>query len=337
MKKCGVLVIALIALAGCGKNEVSAKVPDLDRYEENEYVVGKDIPAGKYQLVADKDAEKPSYSVFPDEKKDKEKILAKGAFGKTTYLSLKKDTFVDVSNCHLVPLNKAEIETVADYETLESGHTYEVGKQISEGTYKVTTNDGMTFFSIYDSMAGSKNSDSKAHGLIDTEIIELTDGQFLQLDDNTAVLLNEDETAIIKKVSQLSENPTFSSRYVESETASPYEDIIVTLDNIDIENLDEYKHLSPIQKNLYVLGYLSRRLDEVYDDYNQFLSNNLIVRDKKLYYPLGKYADTLIEENPDTGIQEIMTELSNNFIKGFSSSFTQYGFDTPKNNFFNNY
>lgn len=329
-----VVLVALLGLTGCS----AAELKQLDEYEKGEYTVGKDIPSGEYQIVTNEDSENSSYTLYPDEKKDKETIIDKGSFEKNGYLFLKEDTYLDIDDGCLIPLKKAKIETLSDFDILQSGCTYEVGTQISEGYYKVTSNGGMTMYTVYDSMAGSETSNKHGHGLTDSEIITLKKGQFLSLGENTAVLLDEKESKIYDKISKISENPIIKSRFV-TEVDPDKKYVAVTLDDISIDNLDEYKLLPSRHQTRYVYGYLLTKLKVIFENDEQvarFMRVNYIAENGDVHYPLGDYANAIINANAEKDLIQIMEELSVNIMIGLPESFIKYGFQEPKDNFLNN-
>lgn len=161
----------------CGMTK-SETIPKLDmssltKYRENKYMVGTNIPTGRYILISD--VRDGYFSITSDP--NGSNTLANDNFGHVTYVDLYPYTYLELSDCYAVPYMRE-----LTFNPVNNGYvtgTYEVGKDIAPGTYKLTAISG-GYYEITDSPQGNTlDNDYFGKG---TSYISLEKGEFIQFD-----------------------------------------------------------------------------------------------------------------------------------------------------------
>ena len=161
-------------------------------YNEDQYVVGEDLPAGEYKLYAYTSSEfGASVNVFPDSSSvgaADQLIIA--SFDDCFYISVTDGQYVKVRDAVIVPVEEAEPTALT--ETVSAG-MYKVGYDIEPGEYRVSfTSDSNVTYSYAISLSSSdvtSNSDGSAwvddvwYSDTDGEdsTITVSEGQYLEL------------------------------------------------------------------------------------------------------------------------------------------------------------
>jgi len=143
-----------------------------EKYYEGVHKVGTDIPAGSYILISDSEG---YFSINADANGDN--ILENDNFGKNTYINLKKNTYLELSDCYAVPYSDD-----ITFEVIDNGYMtgmYKVGKDIPAGTYKLSVISS-GYYAIYDTPYGEILSNDFFYG---DNYVTVKKGQYLQLSD----------------------------------------------------------------------------------------------------------------------------------------------------------
>jgi len=108
-----------------------------DRIEQGMYIVGKEIPAGEYKAFSKSSTINGGISTYQNSKDGKlDRYITVRNFA---YITLKENTYVEVSNCYLIPVEKAKVYN-GSKDRIEQG-MYIVGKEIPAGEYKIFANE----------------------------------------------------------------------------------------------------------------------------------------------------------------------------------------------------
>lgn len=343
MKKWYVSFVLILMLSGCnqkmvglpqtsGKSSITEKNPELSKYEEGDYQVGVNLPKGKYQVVSNGGA--ANYQVFSEGETEP---AQKSKFESYSYVSVDNGELLKAENCHLLPLSQKKNTTVEPSD-IEPGGTYHVGIDIPEGGYSISpAGESMGFCIVYDDFPSSQ-SDSQAHGILDTTFIDLKEGQFLALDDSYANILSSEETQKIREIKSIAEIPKYTS-----EKSGDGEKVDVYLDGVLINETYQYEMLTTTQKSFYALSYFLVSLDDI-SDLNRFMRNQYIVVGNSIAYPLGELVDAVLEESNFYGkdshvgdIHKTMHEVGFMIVAGLPGYFTHYGFEKPVDYYMNHF
>lgn len=158
MKKVISLLLALVlclSLCACANNKLDYNVTDdntlasneeytettsitvpttekIRRYDEGEYIVGKDIPAGEYVIFP-----KSEYSFKLFSNSQYTQTLAESSGGTNSYLMLKDEQCLIISSGYVVSVDDAEIDSSSNYAI------FKVGVDIEPGEYTFVCDDSL--------------------------------------------------------------------------------------------------------------------------------------------------------------------------------------------------
>ena len=125
----------------CGEEVTEAiattdeQTEDATVYNEGQYIVGEDLPAGEYKLYADTSSEfEASVVVYPDSSSTTAAdMLVIASFDDCYYITVDDGQYVDVLEAVIVPVDEAEPTS----DAAGSG-MYKVGYDIEPGEYRFT-------------------------------------------------------------------------------------------------------------------------------------------------------------------------------------------------------
>ena len=170
----------VLLCAECGE---VLETEDATVYNEGEYVVGEDLPAGEYKLYADISSEfEASVVVFADSSSTSvadQLIIA--TFDDCYYITVDDGQYLWVSDAVIVPVDEAEPTS----DVAGSG-MYKVGYDIEPGEYRFTGRTDADYSSVYvwnSSDVDDTNSSVYGELLVEGEscTCTLSEGQYLDL------------------------------------------------------------------------------------------------------------------------------------------------------------
>ncbi len=147
--------------------------------EEQVYVIGKDLPAGRYVLLAKKDVKKKSYTIIKDEKE-----IDWGSVDVNTFVDVVDGAELGVSGCDVIARADARLDNTG------SG-IFEVGVDVTAGTYQIKVNkDSETiYYGVYSGIPDTKYFTNHLSGELIKDQVEsakisvtLKNGQFIRLE-----------------------------------------------------------------------------------------------------------------------------------------------------------
>lgn len=144
-------------------------------YPASIYKVGKDIPVGKYKVFSD-NGSSAYYSVCNDPNGDD--IVTNDNFINQVYVDIQDGQYLELSNCHAVPIKDAVMFNGTKYSDGE----YLVGQEIAPGEYKVEAIPGEDGYYSLETFAfdGSRSIDTN-RTFNNVAYVEPRQGQILVL------------------------------------------------------------------------------------------------------------------------------------------------------------
>nr|WP_295678746.1 hypothetical protein [uncultured Lachnoclostridium sp.]DAE05632.1 MAG TPA: hypothetical protein [Siphoviridae sp. cthL03] len=145
----------------------------MQSYEEGQYKVGVDIPAGEFVLLATDDS--GYFSVTSDANGND--ILFNDNFETNSIITIKKNEYVELSRCIAYPSSQFYDELEINQENY--GTMLKVGKDIKPGEYKIETDGSSGYYCIY---SNSRHDDIVANDNFDNSCyVSVEKGQYLVL------------------------------------------------------------------------------------------------------------------------------------------------------------
>lgn len=150
-------------------------------YMPGMYKVGSDLPAGEYLFLAVTDAE-AYVCVSSDSNQDD--ILENELFGYTFFVTVEDGEYLEATRCAFVFADDVVLN-INDDGSFGEG-MYRAGRDIPAGEYKLTSDDGMGYYCIYNDT--NAPFDIVSNDLFDSSAyVTVKDGQYLVLSRCTAV------------------------------------------------------------------------------------------------------------------------------------------------------
>ena len=151
-------------------------------YEEGQYKVGMDIPAGKYVAWCIDNRYGGYFCVSSDANQDD--ILFNEIFDVNSLLEIREGEYVEANRCLLIPMD----EFYAEYtiKTDITGTMLRVGYDIQAGEYKLQAEEGESgYYCIYGEL---RQEDILVNDIFEkTTYVTIKEGQYLILHDCTIV------------------------------------------------------------------------------------------------------------------------------------------------------
>ena len=149
-------------------------------YAAGTYVIGRDMPEGDYVLVENADAMFASVEVRSGEGGDSSLVFLKLISGQVV-VRLGRDTCMVLSEAQAYPL--AAAPTVDPTAGPVPEGAYLVGSQLPAGRYTaaVTERAPLSSYSVYDGILGTDGRLVKFEVLHENTVLELRDGEYIEL------------------------------------------------------------------------------------------------------------------------------------------------------------
>lgn len=155
----------------------------VDYYPMGEYVVGVDIPAGEYLIVADNFSDIPNACIGLYDK-EMEQIISTW-FQNTFYVNIEAGQYLHISWCTAVDLS----QNIVDNNPFERAGMFKVGTDVKAGTYRIKAAEieNPYYFTVYDNLyeynALKKYTETLEYEIKDREkVITVVDGQYIELE-----------------------------------------------------------------------------------------------------------------------------------------------------------
>lgn len=146
---------------------------ELTKYGSGQYIVGQDIPAGKYVMFAS-ESDRSGY-LFESRDANQDDIVQSARFDYETIAEITEGNYLELSHAYAIPLDE---DPAID---ITRPGTFLVGKHISAGEYMIEQIDSEygAYYFLYtdftkDNFAGSDRFDGSRY-------VSVTDGQLLEL------------------------------------------------------------------------------------------------------------------------------------------------------------
>lgn len=166
----------------------------LSIYESGSYLVGRDIPAGEYALIAAENAILSTITVRTNDSADSD-LIAYGLINHQAMVHLDEGTWVTLSEVTAYPLSDSPAKGLEDGVAGEGA--YVVGLHIPAGTYTVSATEKapLSSYSVYDGMLGTDAQLIKFEVLHDDVSVELAEGEYIELSGCQITQVNDEEVS----------------------------------------------------------------------------------------------------------------------------------------------
>jgi hypothetical protein len=149
-----IMIMLLVAIIGSGCS-TSNEANDSDKgifvdpestIEAGNYIVGEDINAGTYLLLAED--EYSFFTIKSDTSETSESYINSNAFSYNYYIEIKDGNYLELGLCKAIPIEEAPI-----LDELNSAGMFKVGRDMPAGKYVLIANDPTTYSEVLASLA----------------------------------------------------------------------------------------------------------------------------------------------------------------------------------------
>lgn len=154
-------------------------------YAPGVYMIGTDLPAGEYVLVAASAERSAYYAVYPDASKSD--ILGNNNFELMDYVTVYNGQILEVNRASLVPSEEFDIDMT---DLMVGSGRFKVGRDIPAGTYRLEKNrSGRTFgyYAVYNSSLPDADI-IQNNNFESNDYVTVYDGQYLEISGCSATL-----------------------------------------------------------------------------------------------------------------------------------------------------
>lgn len=162
------------------KKQAPSKNNVISKFEDGEYIVGKNMPEGEYKILSDK-----GYGFFEcssNPSSPESTVIYTENFKGNSYFIVHKGQYVRIRDCYAIPIAKAPKFSGPN---ITEG-VYKVGFDIPAGQYTIKHGGNGSYFEI--TKVPHDISAILSNNLIDNDIVvNVNNGQYLKLSNTSAV------------------------------------------------------------------------------------------------------------------------------------------------------
>lgn len=172
------------AWSGEGAGSESSSDNSIDKYKPGVYLIGSDLPAGEYAMIAQSSSVSAYYCVYPDTSKSD--IIGNNNFELIDYVTVSDGQLLEVSRATIVPANQYSVDAL---QYLVGSGRFRVGKDIPAGTYKLEVNTSRRhgYYAVYNSSLPDADI-VQNNNFENNDYVTIYEGQYLEISGCKATL-----------------------------------------------------------------------------------------------------------------------------------------------------